>query len=165
MLERYAVNDQLYKAYAYKICGSNELKHDLVNDMYIELHNLLTKDNQRTFSNRFIFLTIRSIYINGIREDLKMPKAELIDIEDKEENYSCNTSSRRLAISKALDLLPFYDRELLLKTHEKSLRKIAKDIGVHYVTLHKEKHKALDNLREICQEKKEVLGLGTPLRR
>jgi DNA-directed RNA polymerase specialized sigma24 family protein len=94
-----------------------------------------------------------------------MPKSELVDIEDKEENYSCNTSSRRLAISKALDLLPFYDRELLLKTHEKSLRKIAKDIGVHYVTLHKEKHKALDNLREICLEKKEVLDLGTPLRR
>ena len=165
MLEKYAVNDQLYKAYAYKICGSNELKHDLVNDMYIELHNLLTKDNQRAFSNRFIFLTIRSIYINGIREDLKMPKQDLEDLAEIEEEENCNTSSRRLAISKALDLLPFYDRELLLKTHEKSLRKIAKDIGVHYVTLHKEKHKALDNLREICLEKKEVLDLGIPLRR
>lgn len=161
MLGKYVVNDELYKSYAYKICNCNDLKNDLVNDMYIKLNDILTKNPDKEISKRFIFLMIRSIFIDGIRKNKEVLVDVMPDIEDKKDPVLCS----RITMDEVLSGMRFFDREILLKTHENSLRKVADEVGVHYVSIHNTKQKALDKLHKICQEKKEVLGLGTPLKR
>lgn len=180
MLEKFVVNDDLYRSYALKICGCNDLKNDLVNDMYIKLDGILTKDPKKKIDNGYIFLMIRSIFIDGIRKNREIYVSfDEERIEQKSQNYDCYINSarkiyvenklienqdndyqklcQRMAMDETLNTMSFYDREILLKLQETSLRKLSKKVGIHYQTLHKEKNIALKKLKLLCQEKKEVL--------
>ena len=54
-------------------------------------------------------------------------------------------------IFKLLEIIQdvsFFEREVLLQTHEKSLRKCQEDTGVHYGVFNYHKNKALNKLKK-----------------
>ena len=148
MLSEFVVNDDKYKAYAYKICGCHELKNDLVNDMYIKLDAYLKKYPKKIISNSLIYLMIRGIFLNIVTRNREYPYESIPEtIEDEE------VLCERITIDEVLGEMRFFDREILLKTHETSLREVAKQVGCHHQTVNNLKQKALNKLKEKCQEK------------
>lgn len=149
MLEEYTVNDKLYKGYAYKICGCHELKKDLVNDMYIKIHDVLSKEPNKRISNGFIYMTIRSMFLNGQRDDRDVVVDNFPETVEDEDVVLCG----RITMDEVLGEMRFFDREILLKAQEKSFRKIGIDIDCHHSTVSKMYNESLDKVKKICQEK------------
>lgn len=149
MLEDYVVNDDLYKGYAYKICGSHELKHDLVNDMYIKLYEHTLKNPGKIVSDRFIYLIIRSIFIDSLRKNKENTVDEFPELKEDEDVVLCG----RITMDEVLGEMRFFDREILLKGQEKSFRKIGIEIDCHHSTVSKMYNESLDKAKKICQEK------------
>lgn len=149
MLHEYTVNDDLYKGYAYKICGCHELKHDLVNDMYLKLYDHLTKYPDKKISNRVIYLIIRSIFIDSIRKNKEMVVDSFPEQVEEEDFVLCG----RITMDEVLSEMRFFDREILLKAQEKSFRKISTDIDCHHSTVSKMYNNSLEKVKKICQEK------------
>lgn len=149
MLEKYVINDDLYRSYAYKICKCHELKNDLVNDMYIKIDATLKKYPSKELSNRFIYLTLRSIFLDGIRKN----KEVLVDNFPEIEQEKDKVLRDRITMDEVLSDMRFFDREILLKTHEKSLRKIAEEVGCSYVSIYNMKQEALIKLEKKWQER------------
>jgi RNA polymerase sigma factor (sigma-70 family) len=149
MLAEYVVNDDLYRSYAYKICKCHELKNDLVNDMYLKLDSILVKDPQKEVNNRFIYLMIRSIFLNDIKKNKEFTVDNFPEVEQEEDVILCE----RITMDEVLSEMRFFDREILLKTQEKSLRKIALEVDCSYGYVHNMKQKALVKLRNKWQER------------
>ena len=143
MLEILSKQDQLWRQYALKICGCTDKSNDLVNDMYLKLHN-----HKGEISKRLVYTVIRNILIDDIR---KQKKINTVSIEDcyseLKQVEDDNDLDRRYEL---LDILKrncnFWEREVLLLTHEFSLRESEKEADVPYYTLNYYKKKALKKI-------------------
>lgn len=149
MLAVYAENYDKYKSYAYKICKSHELKNDLVNEMYVKLGAILEKNPEKFISDRFIYLMIKSIFFNQVTRNREIP----MEIPPQEHEIENDVLEERIMMDEVLSEMKFFDREILLKTHEKSLRKIAKEVGCPFQVVDSLKQSALTKLKIKCQEK------------
>lgn len=144
MLEAYVKNDETYKAYALKICGCNDLKNDIVNDMYLRLHKILSENPNKEITNGYIYLIMRSIYIDGLRKNNEVPLENSHELAEEEDFTLC----KRITIDEALSEMRFFDREILLVTHEKkSLRELGREVGLHHSTISKYQKESLDKLK------------------
>lgn len=157
MLQKFVVNDEIYKSYAYKISQCHDLKHDLVNDMYIRLNDVLTKEPEKQISNGYIYLMIRSIFLDGIRKNREFCVSDFPDIADQ----GTDCLNERIAINGHLNKLSFFDREILLKTSETSLRKMAGELDINYQAIHQFKQKAFKKLIKIWQEEEKEKDWAT----
>ncbi|UII80018.1 sigma-70 family RNA polymerase sigma factor [Flagellimonas sp. CMM7] len=145
MLEEYVINDKKYRAYAYKICGCNELKHDLVNEMYLKLHSILENDASKEITDGYIYMMLKSIFLNQIRDN----KEYIFDNYTFEAIDDSENLMDRMQMNEALGKLTFLDREVLLKCSEKSIRQVANETGIHYLQVYYQKQESLEKLKEV----------------
>jgi DNA-directed RNA polymerase specialized sigma24 family protein len=140
MLEELAKLDKEWRLIALKICGNKSLADDLVNDMYIKMH-----DRQPPkFNRHYISYAIYHLYLNHIKKQAKTLFLEDVDyVETDENNY---TTEIRIKVDNILNEIGFFDREILLHTHEKSLRKTAEALAMNYGKLFYQKKIALEKL-------------------
>ena len=152
MLKRFVVNDSLYKGYALKICGCKHKKDDLVNEMYIRLHDILTKEPTKEISNPYIYSIIRSIFIDEKRNQHdKNGNVRFIYLEDlkKEHKQEITTDTEeRKKVNDNLNKLTLIEREILLQTRENSLREVGKRLGRSHQWVHVHANKALKKLKD-----------------
>ena len=114
----------------------NDAANDIVHEAYIKLHNY----NYDKLNRSYIYLTIRSLCIDYLREKSKIIKVDVIDIEaeqydiSKEYNYSYIIEKKEKEINK----WEWYDALLFeIYTNEnKSLRQLSKDTGISLTSLH-----------------------------
>lgn len=114
----------------------DEVANDIVHEAYIKLHNY----NYDKLNRSYIYLTIRSLCIDYLREKSKIIKVDVIDIEteqfdiSKEYNYSSIIEKKEKEINK----WEWYDALLFeIYTNEnKSLRQLSKDTGISLTSLH-----------------------------
>jgi len=152
MLEAFVENDEMYRAYAFKLCKCHDLKNDLVNDMYINLHDILQKHPKKEIENSYIFLMIRSIFLNSIKKNKEYCLDKFPEIcEPNNDNFE-----RRAQMNQTLGRLSFFEREILLKTSETSLRKMALETNINYSSIHVLKQKALKKLKKIWAEEENL---------
>lgn len=142
MLEELAKEDSKWRQYAYGLCKDHQLSGDLVNDMYLRLYN--TKSN--SFSKRYIFRTLRNLFLDHIKTNNKTVSLEDIAIIESDNNEV--TSDRLDLLDMLDDTLGLFKKEVLLITHEMSLRKAEAETGVSHLKLHYHKQKGLDKLRQ-----------------
>ena len=76
-LEKLAKNHKKWVSIA-KSFGAGELSEDVVQDMYLKLYT--TKSN-KDISDAYIWLTLRSVYIDKVRIDNRMTKVNLEDVK------------------------------------------------------------------------------------
>lgn len=148
-----AENYDLYLGYAFKICGSHDIKGDILNEAYLKLVAWEEKNPGKEISKRFVYMAMSSVFIDKIRKDSKSivtNKLEKFDIPDE----TCLILESREEISDILSEMKFEDREILLLTAQNSLRKVAKKYGYNHVTLHFKKQKALIKLKERWENRK-----------
>ncbi len=143
MLEEFVEKDEKYKAYAFKICGCNELKHDLVNEMYLKLHTILKDEPSKEISDGYIYMMIKSIFLNQIRDNKEYVFDNYVfeAFDDKEE------LTERLKVNEALNRLPFVKREILMKTEENTLRAVSREIGCSHEYVRQQRLSALNDLK------------------
>jgi DNA-directed RNA polymerase specialized sigma24 family protein len=144
MLEELSKQDELWYFYALKICGDDYLARDLVNDMYLRVYdkNIKIEGDGRIY----VYRILKSIYLN----QLKKAKVKTVDIEELYNDISDEESEtlKRFDCLELLKDVSFFHREVLLLTHEFSLRGAEEESGVPYYTLQYHKKQALDYLKK-----------------
>ena len=118
---------------------------DLVNEMFLRLHKILDKEPSKTISDGYIYMILRTIFLNGIR-DKRDYIIEGFVFESEDDGDDILTARKR--ISEELDKMTFVERETLLRTSEISLRELGKKCNVSYSTLHNQKQKYLTKLKK-----------------
>ncbi len=140
MLNELAKQNNLWYSYALKICKCEHLANDLVQEMYIKLSN-----QDKEVNKSFVYLTLKSIFINQKKKEKHIFTDNLCDSIFKDNNES-NINERNEALDLIKDL-NFVEREVLLLTHNSSLRALAKEIDVPWHVLRYKKKQALDKLK------------------
>lgn len=164
MLEELCKQDELWRHYAFKISGCRDKADDLVQEMYLRFAN-----KQKEINKRYVFRTINSIFIDEIRENkfkkiisldtleydkdvverLPINHAKVVlELHDKLTEDPNKTKERFELLDILKNELTFFDREVLLITHEYSLRDAEKETNVPYYTLNYYKKKGLKKLKD-----------------
>ena len=76
-LEKLAKNHKKWVSIA-KSFGAGELSEDVVQDMYLKIY---TNKSNKDISDAYIWLTLRSVYIDKVRIDNRMQKVNLEDVK------------------------------------------------------------------------------------
>lgn len=149
MLEELCKQDELWRHYAFKICGCRDKADDLVQEMYLRFSNKLKQINKG-----YVFKMIRSVYIDELRKQQDIINIDDLFLDLTEDNKeSLENRFELLDILKSE--LTFFEREVLLLTHEYSLRDAELvtgdekgENGVPYYTLNYYKKKGLKKLKD-----------------
>lgn len=140
MINEIAELDSEWRLIALKICKDKYLADDLVNDMYIKIHSL----NPKKWNKHYISYAIYHLYIDHIRKNTKL--LYLDDIQQQSTEEESNVTIIRKRVNAILNELSLFDREILLHTHEKSLRQTGYDLLMSYGKVHYRKQQALEKL-------------------
>lgn len=139
MLDVLAKRDKEWREMAFKICNCHTLSDDLVNDMY------LVMVNKNRFNESYIYRTLKGLYLDYLKRNNKNISLNNLHFIHQDE---CDRTAKRFELLDILQDLSFFEREVLLQTHEKSLRKCEEDTGVHYGVFNYHKTKALKKLQK-----------------
>jgi len=128
MLEELAKKDKYWRKVALNICKDKELSDDLVQDMYIKLHNY-----QKQINDFFVIMVIRNLFL-----DVKKKKS--IEVRcDYLDNLGCITPEYELD-DKETELLNEFkklnkeEQYYIEELYYKSYRQMAsKDKGYKYI--------------------------------
>ena len=118
MLKKLAENHDQWLNIAFKLCKCHDLSNDLVKNMYLKLH-----DYDKEIEPGYIFRTIRSIYIDGIRKN----KVDL-DVEYKELQSDDLDIDSFIIIEKQYETIEKV--KLSLKWHEQKIIELSNEIGI-----------------------------------
>jgi DNA-directed RNA polymerase specialized sigma24 family protein len=145
MLEELSKHDAEWKAMAIHICKDKYIADDLVNDMYLKLY-----DSGKTFqqiNKWFVYVTMKNIYLNIIKRDKKSVSIDafysLSDFYTEDDRLD-----NRKMIVRALNEIGFFDREILMHTQERSLRKNEKYLGISKNIIYYNSKNALKKIKE-----------------
>jgi len=125
MLEELSKKDKYWRIIALNICKNKSLADDIVQEMYLKLH-----DCEKQINDFYVILTIRSLFL-----DLKRKKQNVDLVEynlqsrdsdfmpDDYENYVLNEYKK----------LSWIEREIIIELYDKSFRELADSLtGVSY---------------------------------
>lgn len=143
MLTELSKKDKQWRKFAVYICKDKYLADDIVNDMYLKLHD------KKNINDWYVCMTIKSIFLDYIKQ--QKPTICIDDIKELSQSDN-QTLQQRFMIDEALKQLTFFEREILLHTHEKSLRECEAETGVAYGVFNYHKKKALPKLSKILKD-------------
>ena len=141
MLQELAKLDSEWRKIATKICGDKDIADDMVQEMYLKMHKLQPK----YWNKHYISYAIYHLFLNHVKQKNKTVYLDDVLYVDTDE---CNLTGDRLRIIEVLNEMSIIDKEVLLITHEKSLRDASKDLFMSHMTLHNKKKKAFERLLE-----------------
>jgi len=150
-----------------KNLGENEYSEDIVQEMYLKLYKYAKPSNvvkDGKIKKGYIFFVLKTILYDYRKAKSKVFKIEdniLANLESEESLYSEDFHDFCVKLDSEVDTWHWYDKELfnLYKGEYKrdlSLRKIAKETGISWVSIHntisKCKEKVRDNLKKDWDE-------------
>ena len=118
MLEELSKNHQTWINIAYKLCKNNDLCNDLVQEMYLKLHN-----STKEISVGYVYFTIKSIWIDEIRKNKCDLDVELKDIPDLD--YDLESF---LIIENQYDIIESVTKSM--QWHEQKIIELSNKIGI-----------------------------------
>jgi DNA-directed RNA polymerase specialized sigma24 family protein len=135
MLEQLALNHSTWLKMAYSICHNKDLSNDLVQDMYLKLH-----EANKDINAGYVYFTIKSIYLNHItrnREDCFSEfnfnyNDEMYDFQ-KDEEIQSNID----LINEHLNNVSLARKLIVKHSIEDGLRKFARDSQINKSTVQK----------------------------
>jgi len=140
MLKELSKRDSEWRKIAFKICGNKMLADDLVNDMYLKMHKIQPKE----LKTHYISYAIYHLFLNRIEKDKKTLSLDsFVNFNLTEDE---NNTEDRQRMNEILNEIGLLDREILLHTHENSLRKVSEKINMSHVKLFRKKKIAIDRL-------------------
>lgn len=114
----------------------DDVANDIVQEAYIKLHDY----NYENLNRSYIYLTIRSLCIDYLREKAKIIKVDVIEIEADEFDINKEYAYKSLIDKKneEINKWEWYDKRLfqIYTNEKKSLRQLSKDTGISLTSLH-----------------------------
>lgn len=150
MLETLCKDDKHFRDYAYSLCKDDFEKDDLVNEMYIKVYDIAERkpETLAKINRGYALLVIRNLFFNT-----QLIKYNTISLPD---NFNAldnvDNLENRIEINNCLSTLNWFDREILLFTHEESIRSLATKIGCNHQTVANYKKKALPKLKKTWED-------------
>ena len=161
LLDELSKRDKDWRRLALKICGCPETAHDLVQEMYLKIYN---QENIRPFENRshesvYVYRTLKSIWIDQNRTKHEYTTNDP-DVFTNLEKYVKDDDilEFRKHINTVLNQMDLVDREVLLWTHQYSLRETAEILNelpfgkVSYFWVYQRKKEAMKIFKELLNE-------------
>lgn len=157
MLEELSKHDKKWINMALSICGCKELARDITQDMYIKIYDSGKKFKE--INEWFVYITLKNLYLHHIRKTKKtILFSDAPGLNKYFERIRLNTENGLLTSRKimndALNELHHYDREILLHTSERSLRKNMDYLLLTVDVLFNSRKNALKKLNETYTIKK-----------
>ena len=148
MINELSKKDTKWRLYALKICGDKSLADDIVNDMYLKVYD--KQLDITDLKDSYFYSMMYHLFIDYKREEVKYDKLKttyklkkiLDSITDE------NVLEKRHMITQALEELHLFDCEVLLHTHERSLRDNEDLLGVQFTKLHYWKKRAMEKIKD-----------------
>ena len=161
-LEKLAKNHKKWVSIV-KSFGAGELSEDVVQDMYLKIY---TNKSNKDISDAYIWLTLRSVYIDKVRIDNRMTKVNLEDIKslvseqiDKLEFQSFTKINTKI---EAVKYKTHYSDVIILNNYfEKglSMRKIASKYNIAPSTVFRSIKKTKEKIKsEIGEDFEDYLN-------
>lgn len=127
MLEELAKNHQTWIMIAYKLCKNDDLCNDLVQDMYLKLHNY-----KKEISVGYVYFTIKSIWLDGIRKnkidlDYEIKDIQTIDLDM--ESFLIKENQYKI-IEETKESLKWHEQKIIELSTIKGIRPLARESGI-----------------------------------
>lgn len=122
--------------YSFKICNDEFLAIDLVHEAFIKIGN-------KKVNCSYVYLTIKSIYLDQKRKD-KLT----VDIENVDEFVEQNEFELKDEYNKVMEGMPFAIKECLLENQNYSLRKLEKRYHINYGKILRMVNKAKEIIKQ-----------------
>lgn len=142
-------------AYAFSLSKDKELANDIVQDMYLKVFKI-----DKQVDNSYIYKVIRNIFF-----DIKSKKKEFsvdvsyFDYLEEEGVFEIDDKGKKLL--NKFENLEEYHKFLIVEKDQKSLRQIAKELGVNYGHIYREIKKAREKLfKNIKTNEKSLNGIS-----
>jgi DNA-directed RNA polymerase specialized sigma24 family protein len=139
MLDELVKKDAYWRRIAFNICKNKYLADDIVQDMYVRLHNIDKKIN-----DWFVVITMRNIFIDHIREEKHTTELPLYCLEDENNEY--DLCDRELDL---IDSLKWWEKELIEMSYDNSLRQIEKQLNIDHSFIYRVVLKSRNKWEEI----------------
>lgn len=114
--------------------------------MYLKLHSILEDEPSKEITNGYIYMMIKSIYLNQIRDNKEFVFDNYV-FEAVEDN---DTLTKREMVADLMDNLGFFHKEILYKCSEISIRDLAEEIGCSKGVIQHHKAVAMNLIKEIA---------------
>jgi|SRR6056297_1320751 len=140
-LELISKKDHIWRAYALKLTGDKNTADDLVQDMYLKIHNM-----KGGLNDSYIFTALRFMFYDKVKrkdilffpEDWFFNEVKVLEKFEIDDIQKC--------IIDRFEKLPFHQKQLILESQNKSLRQIQKEFNINYAFVHRELKKARNKL-------------------
>ncbi len=144
MLEELCKHDVFFRSVALNICKDKELADDLVQEMYLIIHDCNSEIKSPKY---YAIQIIKNLFLKECKRNKAISIEDLsVDFKDDLEYFSPDDTEQEI-IEKAKKL-KYPKKDLLIESYDKSLRQIQKDFKICYMSTNRELEKA----------RKEVLG-------
>ena len=104
--------------------ADDDLAQDIVQDMYLRLIE------KKDVNCSYVFLTIKSIYLNHKKKEQKYVQLNDVDIQVERQPFEIKEE-----LQKVLNDMPFSLKECLLENQQYSLRKLQDRYNINYGTI------------------------------
>lgn len=149
ILEELSKRNSEWLNMATKICGNRDQAKDLVQDMYIKLH-----DKDKDFSPGYVYLTLKSLFIDQTRVKSAVP--DTVDLEEELSDNIDMDEQNYEAMILAFTGLKFHEREILRYSYIEGLKPFSRASGISVSTIQiirkKYKEKVWQHLNERNQD-------------
>ena len=154
LLNRIVCFDSYFREKAFQICGNKFEADDLVQEMYLKLHNYNQEKLEQMIERgvaKFVAVRIlKQLKIDDYR------KSKAIDDDYTFINHSEEYQELNLEINQLLNELYWFDRDLFkfYVQDDYSIRGLSKETGISVHKIHQTITKVKQEIKEKCKERK-----------
>jgi DNA-directed RNA polymerase specialized sigma24 family protein len=161
MLEKLAQRHNEWLKLAFNICRNKEYSKDLVQDMYIKIHN--SGKEYEEINECYIYFIMRNQFLNEIKEEKRFVDVDVNILNEIDEEYNIINDIKEEVIIETLqkeyEKLTWYEKQIIDLTSEYGQRGLSRQTGIHIQTIHNTTKKIKLKLWQNVQKKLKELNL------
>ena len=147
MLEQLSKKDKKWRNIALKICKNRQDADDLVNDMYVKVHDVFQTRPNIEMKDSYIYRILFNMFLENCRVSkarVNIPLDEIVNLSIEENTFELDDESL-LLLKRASKLRALY-RDCLILGYDMSLREIEAYSGVNYGFAYRAQKKARQDI-------------------
>lgn len=145
MIEELSKKDALWRKVALNICKDKQLADDLVQEMYLKLH-----DCKKQINDFYVVIVLRNLFLDTIKQKNKRKQVDIDSFYDLEANTS--TFEMDDEETKIVNEMYWLAKGYFELSYDMSLREMAKELNTNYMYI----YRTMINANKQWQEKRKV---------
>ncbi len=145
MIEELSKKDALWRKVALNICKDKQLADDLVQEMYLKLHEC-----KKQINDFYVVIVLRNLFLDTIKQKNKRKQVDIdsfYDIEANTSNFEMDDEE-----TKIVNEMYWLAKGYFELSYDMSLREMAKELNTNYMYI----YRTMINANKQWQEKRKV---------